>query len=60
MYKMFFNEIEVFNSNSLDDVVGFALSMHKASNIPHTITVYDPIRDIECLTFIKKPQNERI
>lgn len=45
MYKVFFEDLEIFTSSSLEDALALALSMHRASNISHKIYVYDPDKD---------------
>lgn len=54
MYKVFFNEIEIFNSDSLEACLSFALSFHQASRITHSIRVYDPILDGPCVNLVFK------
>lgn len=55
MYKVFWNsEVEIFSSQSLEDALAFALSFHRASNKSHAISVYDPVKDDECITLVRK------
>lgn len=39
MHKVKINEVEVFASQTDFEAVQFALSLHQASNLPHTIEV---------------------
>lgn len=39
MYKVKFNGVEVFTSQTDFEAVQFALSLHQASNLSHTIEV---------------------
>lgn len=42
MYKLFFNSEEVYRNLSLEETLAFALSLHRSSNVDHTIGVVYP------------------
>lgn len=42
MWKVKFNEIEVFTSKTDIEALQFALSLHQASNVTHSVEVFDP------------------
>lgn len=42
MWKVRFEEIEVFTSKTDVEALQFALSLHQASNVPHKIYVTKP------------------
>lgn len=50
MYKVSFESVEVYRSQSIEDALAFALSLHRSSNVKHDIRVYDPDKDDVCIT----------
>lgn len=60
MYKVFFNSLEIYNADSLEDALAFALNFHRASNVPHTIKVYDPMNpNCDCIiSLVRKSRGE--
>lgn len=42
MYKLFFNSEEVYRNLSLEETLAFALSLHRFSNVLHTIGIVYP------------------
>lgn len=55
MFKVFFDSLEIYNDISLENALAFALNFHRASNIPHSIKVYDPVKDDCVITLVRKP-----
>lgn len=41
MYKVFFESVAVYKTLSVEDAVGFALGLHRQSNLPHKIGVIE-------------------
>lgn len=52
MYKVFFKDVEVFHSSTIEDALAFALSLHRSSNVNHVIKVYNPKEDNCAVTLI--------
>lgn len=46
MYKLFFNSEEVYRNLSLEETLAFALSLHRSSNVKHTIGIVYPDGDV--------------
>lgn len=49
MYKVFYNDSEFARLRSIEDAIGLCLSLHRASNLRHTISVYDSVNDHDLL-----------
>lgn len=56
MYKVFFESNEAYRSPSIEDALAFALSLHRSSNVSHTISVYDPEKESSVIT-LKRGDN---
>lgn len=56
MYKVFFELNEAYRSPSIEDALAFALSLHRSSNVSHTISVYDPDKESSVIT-LKRGDN---
>lgn len=55
MFKVFFNDVEVFNAQSLEDALALALNLHRLSQIEHTIGVFD-VSDDKSVVSLKRAQ----
>lgn len=42
MYKLFFNSEEVYRNLSLEETLAFGLTLHRSSNVNHTIGIVYP------------------
>lgn len=50
MFKVFFNDIEVFNAPNLEEALALALNLHRLSRIEHKIGVFDVSDDKSVVT----------
>lgn len=41
MYKVFIESVAVYQTPSIEDAVGFALGLHRQSNLPHKVGVIE-------------------
>lgn len=54
MYKVFFENAEIFQTSSMEDAVAMGLNLHRASNVPHVVKIYDPMNDDCLISFFRK------
>lgn len=54
MYKIFFCECEYAQCTSLEDAVSLALWLHRNSNRPHEVDVYNFEDDAKSIEFVYK------
>lgn len=48
----------VFGNSSMETCIEFALSLHRASNVPHEVEVFDNSSDSVCLSLVRKYYEE--
>lgn len=54
MFKIFFGELEYAQSASLEEAVSLALWLHRNSNRPHEVSVYNFEDDAKSIEFVYK------
>lgn len=54
MFKVYFDSILIFNASNIEDAVAYALGLHRSSNVPHSIGVYDCESDSVSICFTSR------